>query len=56
MKESKKEKKKKKTYTQPKLRKEKVMAFGALCNGSATGGRKSTAGSPDFCQANKLLS
>ena len=32
------------------------MAFGAQCNGMATGGRKTTAGTPDFCNGGKLLS
>lgn len=49
-------KSKKRKYEKPQVKKESVMAFGAGCNGSATGGRKSTAGSPDFCNAAKLLS
>ena len=50
------EKKKKKKYTKPVLKKEKVMAFGAGCNGMAGGGRKASAGAPDFCSTMKLLS
>ena len=47
---------KKKKYKKPILKKEKVMAFGAGCNGMAVGGRKASAGAPDFCSASKLLS
>jgi hypothetical protein len=49
-------KSKKKKYSPPQLKKEKMMAFGALCNGTSNGGRKTSAGAPDFCQASKLLS
>ena len=48
--------KKKRKYSKPKLKKEKVMGFGAGCNGVATGGRKASAGAPDFCLASRLLS
>lgn len=47
---------KKKKYEKPKMTREKLMAFGALCNGAATGGRKASTGAPDFCVASKLLS
>ena len=50
------QKSKKKKYSKPKLVVEKVMAFGAGCNGMATGGRKASAGAPDFCSSSKLLS
>lgn len=57
MKDNEKNKKpKKKKYKKPELKSEKVMAFGAGCNGMATGGRKATAGAPDFCNTMKLLS
>ncbi len=49
----------KKKYTSPKIKKEAVMVFGALCNGTSgpgSGGRKTTAGTPDFCSPSKLLS
>lgn len=46
----------KKTYKKPNIRSEKMMAFGALCNGMGGGGRKASSGAPDFCQASKLLS
>ena len=54
--ETNKPKLKKKKYKKPTLKSEKVMAFGALCNGMAVGGRKTTAGAPDFCNSMKLLS
>lgn len=46
----------KKKYVKPEIRSEKLMTFGAICNGSPGGGRKSTAGSPDFCAASRLMS
>lgn len=46
----------KKKYKKPTIKSEKMMAFGALCNGMASGGRKTSAGAPDFCNAAKLLS
>ena len=54
--ESKKKSKKKRKYEKPQLKIEKVMAFGALCNGMTTGGRKAIAGPPDSCNTSKLLS
>lgn len=56
MQESDKKPKPKKKYIKPQLKKETIMTFGALCNGMASGGRKTTAGAPDFCNAGKLLS
>lgn len=47
---------KKKQYTKPKIRSEKIMTFGAQCNGVASGGRKASAGAPDFCNTSRLLS
>ena len=49
-------KKTKKKYSKPLLKKGSIMTVGALCNGMNVGGRKLTAGSPDFCSASKLLS
>lgn len=48
--------KKKKKYIKPEIKSENLMSFGAVCNGMQTGGRKSSAGPPDFCSASKLLS
>lgn len=48
--------KQKKKYQKPQLKSEKVMAFGAQCNGSPGSGRKAAAGAPDFCVAGKILS
>ena len=49
-------KKKKRPYKKPKIMSEEIITFGALCNGTNTGGRKTTAGAPDFCSASRLLS
>ncbi|MEQ1878571.1 MAG: hypothetical protein ABL958_18155 [Bdellovibrionia bacterium] len=46
----------KKQYEPPKVESESLMAFGALCNGSTSGGRKASTGGPNFCNASKLLS
>jgi hypothetical protein len=48
--------KKKKSYIKPIINTEELIGFGALCNGTASGGRKSIAGAPDFCKAGRLLS
>jgi hypothetical protein len=47
---------KKKTYQKPVKKTENLMTFGALCNGSTSGGRKQSTGAPNFCSASKLLS
>ena len=46
----------KKSYVKPSIKSEKLLSYGALCNGQKKGGRKSTAGAPDFCSTAKLLS
>jgi len=46
----------KKPYIKPELISEKLMTFGAVCNGSSTGGRKAATGAPNFCRANRLSS
>jgi len=46
----------KKKYQKPTVQSEKMITFGALCSGMKVGGRKTTAGTPDFCAASKLLS
>lgn len=43
-------------YETPEVVTEDLMTFGALCNGSKNGGRKSTTAAPNFCNANRLLS
>jgi len=53
---SKPKKQEKKTYSKPKIKSEKLLSYGALCNGKKVGGRKSSAGAPDFCSASRLLS
>lgn len=47
-------KKNKKKYNKPKVKSEKIMMFGALCNGTSTGGRKQT--TAGGCASTKLLS
>lgn len=47
---------KKRKYKKPKITSEPLVAFGAVCNGAATGGRKESTGAPNFCNSNKLLS
>jgi len=46
----------KKPYVKPNVTSEELMAFGALCNGTTTGGRKETTGAPSFCSSNRLKS
>jgi hypothetical protein len=48
--------KKKKSYIKPQINTEELIGFGALCNGSASGGRKASSGAPNFCKAGRLLS
>jgi hypothetical protein len=48
--------KKVKNYEKPTCKTESLMTFGALCNGSVTGGRKQSTGAPNFCNSGKLLS
>lgn len=47
---------KKRPYSKPEIQSESLMAFGALCNGTAGSGRKATTGAPNFCSSTKLLS
>ncbi|HAZ14976.1 MAG: hypothetical protein A2X86_17795 [Bdellovibrionales bacterium GWA2_49_15] len=51
-----KQKKTKRPYMPPEIISEDLMAFGAVCNGIASGGRKSTASAPSFCNTSRLLS
>jgi len=46
----------KKVYSPPEIITEELMSFGALCNGTASGGRKEAIGAPSFCNSNKLNS
>jgi hypothetical protein len=48
--------KSKKKYEKPQIKSESLMTFGALCNGSLSGGRKQSTGAPNFCNSGKLLS
>ena len=47
---------KKLPYCKPAFTTEELLTFGALCNGSAIGGRKATSGPPSFCSPTKLKS
>jgi hypothetical protein len=51
-----KETNKKKPYTKPELKTETLTIYGAVCNGTTNGYRKSSAGSPNFCNTNRLNS
>lgn len=46
----------KKPYKKPEIISEKLNAYGASCNGSSTGGRKSSTSAPSFCNSRKLNS
>lgn len=47
---------KKRPYVKPEIESEDLLTFGALCNGSAAGGRKASTGAPNFCNSKKLTS
>lgn len=47
---------KKRIYKKPKIQSEKLNSYGAVCNGTTTGGRKASALSPAFCNAARLNS
>lgn len=47
---------KKKPYEKPEVESEDLLTFGALCNGTAAGGRKASTGAPNFCNSKKLTS
>ena len=49
-------KKSKKKYIKPELKSEDLNAYGAVCNGTASGGRKAVAGPPTFCNSSRLNS
>lgn len=54
--ERKPEKKEKRTYLKPEIQSEKLNSYGAICNGTSTGGRKATIAGPAFCNAGRLNS
>ena len=47
---------KKRIYKRPTIISGALTIFGAACNGTTTGGRKSASGPPDFCNSSRLLS
>lgn len=49
-------KKKKKKYIKPEIKKEALVTFGALCNGSNGGQRKAATTPPLNCNSARLLS
>ena len=48
--------KKKKKYIKPEIISEDLNVFGASCNGSTNGNRKSSTAAPNFCNASRLNS
>lgn len=46
----------KKAYEPPQIETEELMSFGAVCNGTAKGGRKDVVGAPSFCNSSRLNS
>lgn len=46
----------KRTYEKPRIVSEQLNSYGAVCNGTTTGGRKATSTGPAFCNAGKLNS
>ncbi|OFZ49689.1 MAG: hypothetical protein A2381_05660 [Bdellovibrionales bacterium RIFOXYB1_FULL_37_110] len=46
----------KKKYVRPSVISEPLMTFGAVCNGTTAGQRKTSTGAPGFCKAARLLS
>jgi hypothetical protein len=53
---SSKNRKPKARYEKPAMRTEPLTAVAAVCNGSATAGRKASTGAPSFCSASKIKS
>ncbi len=49
-------KKAKKKYKKPELKKEPLVIFGAICNGTTVGQRKSVTTPPANCNAGRLIS
>jgi len=43
----------KKKYIKPAIASEKLNSYGALCNGTTTGGRKASTTAPAFCGSTK---
>lgn len=50
------EKKVRRKYQKPQIQSEKLNSYGAICNGTSTGGRKATVAGPSFCNAGRLNS
>ncbi|MBY0516472.1 MAG: hypothetical protein K2P81_06165 [Bacteriovoracaceae bacterium] len=48
--------KKKKKYVKPEIKKEPLVTFGAVCNGTTTGGRKAVTTPPARCNSARLIS
>lgn len=46
----------KRPYQAPSIKTESLLAFGAVCNGRAIGGRKDSPSLPSNCNATRLLS
>lgn len=46
----------KKKYISPKIESEVLNTYGAVCNGTANGGRKASTAAPDLCNSKRLNS
>lgn len=46
----------KKKYVKPSIQSDKLNSYGALCNGTTTGGRKASVTGPAFCNSARLNS
>lgn len=47
---------KKRAYIKPQIQSEKLNSYGAVCNGTTSGGRKASTIGPAFCNASRLNS
>lgn len=47
---------KKRSYIKPQIQSEKLNSYGAVCNGTTSGGRKASSAGPAFCNASRLNS
>jgi hypothetical protein len=46
----------KQKYEKPRIKSESLTVVAALCNGTATGGRKASTGAPSFCNSARIKS
>lgn len=48
--------KRKKKYKKPEIKKEPLVTFGAVCNGTTSGQRKASTAPPASCNSARLIS